>query len=96
MSPCLLWKPVFRNAGANCGDGGCSAADPNREGLSARLISFLRACGARRLVYVSCDVATQARDLRLLCAAAPPERQGRRPSRRFSTFTPARGQGGMR
>ena len=49
-------------------DAVCWIADPTREGLSTQLITWLRACGARRLVYVSCDVATQARDLQLLCA----------------------------
>ena len=46
--------------------------DPARAGLSPRLISFLRSCGTQRLVYVSCNPATQARDLKALCAASSP------------------------
>ncbi|GAB4817425.1 hypothetical protein N2152v2_004471 [Parachlorella kessleri] len=42
--------------------------DPARPGLSPAVIAFLRQCGARRLVYVSCNPATQARDVALLCA----------------------------
>lgn len=42
--------------------------DPARAGLAPPLVAFLRSCGAQRLVYVSCNAATQARDLRLLCA----------------------------
>ena len=47
------------------------SADPNRGGLSYRLVGYLRSCGARRLLYVSCNVSTQARDMQLLCAAVP-------------------------
>jgi tRNA/tmRNA/rRNA uracil-C5-methylase (TrmA/RlmC/RlmD family) len=43
-------------------------ADPARPGLSPAVVRYLRACGARRLVYVSCNAATQARDIALLCA----------------------------
>ena len=42
--------------------------DPARPGLSPSVISYLRACGARRLVYVSCNASTQARDIKQLCA----------------------------
>jgi 23S rRNA (uracil1939-C5)-methyltransferase len=41
--------------------------DPARAGLSAPLVTYLRGCGAKRLVYVSCNPATQARDLQALC-----------------------------
>ena len=41
--------------------------DPARAGLSSPLVSWLRGCGAKRLVYVSCNPATQARDLQALC-----------------------------
>ena len=46
--------------------------DPARAGLSAPLVGWLRRSlpAARRLVYVSCNPVTQARDLRDLCAAA--------------------------
>ncbi|KXZ44570.1 hypothetical protein GPECTOR_65g188 [Gonium pectorale] len=65
-------------AGGGAGDGGSAAAaaaaggrfapdvvvvDPARGGLSAAAAAFLAGCGARRVVYVSCNVATQARDL---------------------------------
>ena len=43
--------------------------DPARPGLSPAVVAYLRACGCRRLVYVSCNASTQARDIRLLCAA---------------------------
>lgn len=52
-------------------------ADPARAGLSPAVVAFIRASGARRLVYVSCDVTTQMRDLRDL--AAPPTVTGEAP-----------------
>lgn len=42
--------------------------DPARPGLSPAVVAYLRTCGARRLVYVSCNASTQARDIALLCA----------------------------
>lgn len=42
--------------------------DPARPGMDAKLISILRTIGARRIVYVSCNPATQARDAALLTA----------------------------
>lgn len=44
--------------------------DPARPGLSPSGVSYLRAAGARRLVYVSCNASTQARDIKQLCAPA--------------------------
>jgi len=44
--------------------------DPARAGMSPAVIAFIRASGARRLVYVSCDVTTQMRDLSDLAAPA--------------------------
>lgn len=41
--------------------------DPPRKGLSADVIEAIVAMGPRRLVYVSCDPATLARDVKLLC-----------------------------
>jgi 23S rRNA (uracil1939-C5)-methyltransferase len=43
--------------------------DPPRTGLSPDALRGLIASAASRLVYVSCDVATLARDLRLLTAS---------------------------
>lgn len=43
------------------------AADPARSGMSAELNSFLQQSGARKIVYVSCNPATQARDVAQLC-----------------------------
>ena len=39
--------------------------DPPRKGLDSDVISQIAACGANRVVYVSCDPATLARDVKL-------------------------------
>jgi len=44
--------------------------DPARAGLSSAVVDYLRTSTARRCVYVSCNPATQARDLALLCSSA--------------------------
>jgi tRNA/tmRNA/rRNA uracil-C5-methylase (TrmA/RlmC/RlmD family) len=41
--------------------------DPARAGLGRGVVQYLLQCGAQRVVYVSCNAATQARDLQLLC-----------------------------
>lgn len=46
--------------------------DPAREGLSPPLLGMLRGCEAQRLVYVSCNPNTLARDLRALCEGVGP------------------------
>jgi 23S rRNA (uracil1939-C5)-methyltransferase len=43
--------------------------DPPRAGLGAETTEFLARIGAPQLVYVSCDPATLARDLRALVGA---------------------------
>lgn len=40
--------------------------DPPRAGMHADVVEVIRQSGARRLVYVSCNPATQARDIELL------------------------------
>ena len=42
--------------------------DPPRKGLEPAVIDAIAQAAPRRVVYVSCDVATQARDAALLCA----------------------------
>lgn len=44
--------------------------DPARAGMSSELIKFMQQSGARTIVYVSCNPATQARDIAQLCAGA--------------------------
>ncbi|KAG1677365.1 hypothetical protein FOA52_010744 [Chlamydomonas sp. UWO 241] len=50
--------------------------DPARAGLAPSLMDFLDACGAARVVYVSCNPATQARDLGRLCGQEAPRGGG--------------------
>ena len=42
--------------------------DPPRKGVEAAVIDAIAKAAPRRVVYVSCNVATQARDAALLCA----------------------------
>ena len=40
--------------------------DPPRSGMHKKVISILLNIGAKKIVYISCNSATQARDLNLL------------------------------
>lgn len=40
--------------------------DPPRSGMHSKVCAFLAGCAARRLIYVSCNPATMARDLEIL------------------------------
>ncbi len=45
--------------------------DPSRAGSGSQVVAALALAGPRRVVYVSCDAATLARDLKLLCVSGP-------------------------
>jgi 23S rRNA (uracil1939-C5)-methyltransferase len=47
-------------------------ADPARAGMSSAAVAFVRAAQPRRLVYVSCNAATLARDVEALCRQPGP------------------------
>lgn len=47
-----------------------AAADPARAGMSLEVIKYMHQSGARAIVYVSCNPATQARDISQLCTGA--------------------------
>jgi 23S rRNA (uracil1939-C5)-methyltransferase len=51
------WKPVPAEV---------VVADPSRDGLGKAAVAVLAACGARRVVVVSCDPVALARDAKLL------------------------------
>lgn len=42
--------------------------DPPRKGCEEKVLEAICQCGPEKVVYISCDVATQARDARYLCA----------------------------
>ncbi len=45
--------------------------DPPRKGLTPEVVGAIASMQPKRVVYVSCDPATMARDCKLLCATAP-------------------------
>lgn len=42
--------------------------DPPRKGCEEKVLESICQCGPEKVVYISCDVATQARDAKYLCA----------------------------
>ena len=56
-------------------------ADPARAGMDASLVATLRRVGAPRVVYVSCNPATQARDFRRLAGDEDDDDEGERAAR---------------
>lgn len=62
----VLWTMLIADA--------CVGADPARAGLDKPVIEYLMGCGARTLLYVSCNLGTQARDILRLTDAADPNR----------------------
>ena len=47
--------------------------DPPRKGCDAKLLEAIRKVGPEKIVYVSCDSATLARDLKILCGGSEKE-----------------------
>ena len=67
---CGLLIPYYFNEKNNLLDlhfGMVNYTDPNRPGMHMKLINFLLKLKASRIVYVSCNPATCARDLDYLC-----------------------------
>lgn len=58
---------IDENFGKNFPQPDVVISDPNRPGMHMKLIKFLLKLKAPRIVYVSCNPATCARDLDYLC-----------------------------
>ncbi|GAA0174408.1 RNA methyltransferase [Lithospermum erythrorhizon] len=62
---------IDENFGSNFPKPDIVISDPNRPGMHMKLIRFLLKLRAQRIVYVSCNPATCARDLDYLCHGIP-------------------------
>lgn len=62
---------IDENFGSNIPKPDIVITDPNRPGMHMKLIKFLLKLKAARIVYVSCNPATCARDLNYLCFGVP-------------------------
>ncbi|KAK7402276.1 hypothetical protein VNO78_14409 [Psophocarpus tetragonolobus] len=62
---------IDENFGKNFPKPDIVISDPNRPGMHMKLIKFLLNLKAPRIVYVSCNPATCARDLDFLCHGSP-------------------------
>ncbi|XP_030464506.1 uncharacterized protein LOC115683977 [Syzygium oleosum] len=58
---------IDKNFGSNFPKPDIVISDPNRPGMHLKLIKFLLKLKAQRIIYVSCNPATCARDLEYLC-----------------------------
>ena len=50
--------------------------DPPRKGCGPELLHMLRKTGPERIVYVSCEPSTLARDIKILCGDIPDQEEG--------------------
>ena len=61
-----MFKLVLENTVAEHGKPDFIVTDPPRAGMADKVIEQLKKIQAKKIVYVSCNPATQARDLQLL------------------------------